>query len=361
MRTIYLFAFGLLMCSLQVHAQEQCIKEVECSVGKQVNYTFISESELSDFSSFNLGYYRPYSTTYVSRTCMDENGSFHNVKTFSKPAYNAAEWATGIFKIENHAGTISLFDVNNQLIHVSDPSDYDMSSYESMSTNEMDWLGLEMTVILPDAEEELLLEEEGLTVFRIDESEVLIKGGDLEWILNVENQTTVRREYDEGQLVHSETIKVLPISDSTAIPLYRIVEEYKEVAPSTFLETSTSEVYFNCTIDGQTHLQTDLAKEEQEVPYIGHSNDLRRLERYSELVISPNPATTNLTLSLPFPGVDRKMNVEIMDLMGNIIYTSNTYQCGEDLSLDISTWNTGVYIVNANYNGRKIIKRFIKE
>lgn len=80
------------------------------------------------------------------------------------------------------------------------------------------------------------------------------------------------------------------------------------------------------------------------------------IEEYSikNFTISPNPAYKQLSLQIP-NGIDIK-SISIFDLLGHVIYSSNSFEN----NIDISNLNKGLYFIKVTTLGISHTKRFIK-
>ncbi|MBR9915040.1 MAG: T9SS type A sorting domain-containing protein [Algicola sp.] len=74
--------------------------------------------------------------------------------------------------------------------------------------------------------------------------------------------------------------------------------------------------------------------------------------------ISPNPATLNLNISIPSNIEDATLRV--FDLLGKKVLET-TLSNLSSISIDVSDWNTGIYIVRVANNDISQTKRFIKQ
>jgi hypothetical protein len=74
--------------------------------------------------------------------------------------------------------------------------------------------------------------------------------------------------------------------------------------------------------------------------------------------MSPNPATSNLKIVLP--SHLNNSSVEIFDVVGRQIYNGNLINTHFSL-LDVSSWNSGVYLVRVLNDNSSNTKRFIKQ
>lgn len=68
--------------------------------------------------------------------------------------------------------------------------------------------------------------------------------------------------------------------------------------------------------------------------------------------IYPNPFTENFTISLNTITAE---HIEVVDIMGRVIYTSNLLPNAQLISINSSTWSKGTYIVKI-YNNKEVIQ-----
>jgi hypothetical protein len=99
---------------------------------------------------------------------------------------------------------------------------------------------------------------------------------------------------------------------------------------------------------------------------IGHFiNGIENLQANKEQIkISPNPANYNITIEIP-----QQSTIEILNIQGQIIKEEKTKDNKTTLDhvgcasyvVDISGFESGVYIIRATTEGGEITKKFIKE
>lgn len=87
------------------------------------------------------------------------------------------------------------------------------------------------------------------------------------------------------------------------------------------------------------------------------SNATNELE---DFLIYPNPTGGKLTISLP---TSEKVSVDLFDLRGRKVYQSNFESEGTMFTkdLDLTSIQSGVYIINVKTEGKEISKRVIIE
>ncbi len=74
--------------------------------------------------------------------------------------------------------------------------------------------------------------------------------------------------------------------------------------------------------------------------------------------MSPNPATSNLKIVLP--SHLNNSSIEIFDVLGRQIYIGNLINTHFSV-VDVSTWNSGVYLVKVLNDNSSQTKRFVKQ
>lgn len=75
--------------------------------------------------------------------------------------------------------------------------------------------------------------------------------------------------------------------------------------------------------------------------------------------IFPNPAKDYVTLDFSKEEMLSEASVSITNFSGKEVYNSRSKE--EKLKVDITSWDKGVYVCNISLNGRKAIKRIVKE
>ena len=305
---------GLLLFCLQLSAQEDnCLRQIDYTVEKSISFGLISEAESVDYSSLNLSRFEPFSTTYHFSMCVDQDGNFTSEKIFDSPAYQGDVWSTRIFRIRNVQGVISLFDENGLQVFNNSPDENGMNAVSPLTSEEIQWLELEHRISLPSQEEIELIKSEGMNVYQLSDNEVIIKGQNIEWTLNDLLQTMLIEEFEDGRLVASNYVKVLPINDSTAVPIYRVEETYESMKEGLIKVSTVKYIYSQYTIDGVLLSSNDAGSYMKGNPvkesFITQHDDIGALMPSSELMISPNPSISSVDMRLPFPDTDTPMEV----------------------------------------------------
>ncbi|WP_299126977.1 T9SS type A sorting domain-containing protein [uncultured Winogradskyella sp.] len=77
----------------------------------------------------------------------------------------------------------------------------------------------------------------------------------------------------------------------------------------------------------------------------------------NDFVISPNPATNRINLTLN--SFNASLNLEVYDVLGKRIYKESINRL--ETSINVSNWKSGVYLVRVSNNETIQTKRFIKQ
>ncbi|WP_456440636.1 T9SS type A sorting domain-containing protein, partial [Psychroserpens sp.] len=77
----------------------------------------------------------------------------------------------------------------------------------------------------------------------------------------------------------------------------------------------------------------------------------------NEFSISPNPATSRLNVYLPSNSTNA--TISVYDVLGKHIYTNQIDAL--TASIDVSKWNSGVYLVRISTDSTTQTKRFVKQ
>ena len=88
-----------------------------------------------------------------------------------------------------------------------------------------------------------------------------------------------------------------------------------------------------------------------------YSSDLVNDFQNKDFSISPNPAKTRLNIILPSHMNNAK--VAVFDVLGKQVYSGEISNLNS--SINVSNWNSGVYLVKVTANDVTQTKRFIKE
>ncbi|MGA9638958.1 T9SS type A sorting domain-containing protein [Flavobacterium sp.] len=89
---------------------------------------------------------------------------------------------------------------------------------------------------------------------------------------------------------------------------------------------------------------------------------LKLVDKLSEeIIIYPSPFVNSLKVLLPEVISGQKVVLKITDLNGRIVMNEYLYsQENKEITLDTGNLNPGVYILEINFNGSKIIKKIVK-
>lgn len=77
---------------------------------------------------------------------------------------------------------------------------------------------------------------------------------------------------------------------------------------------------------------------------------------FSAVKMSPNPSSTNFTITLA--QLNTETTVEIYNMLGAKIVTKKFQN--QDATIDVSSWNTGIYLVKVISGNSSMTKRFVK-
>lgn len=81
------------------------------------------------------------------------------------------------------------------------------------------------------------------------------------------------------------------------------------------------------------------------------------IETQNKFEMSPNPATSKLNINLS-QNLDNAIIV-VYDVLGKKIYSKRLHNLSS--SIDVSRWNSGVYLVRISTNNETLTKRFVKQ
>ena len=119
------------------------------------------------------------------------------------------------------------------------------------------------------------------------------------------------------------------------------------VAEARFLH-ATSPDWFGGVISGTLQLDNITA-----------STTLNRkdFDNKTEFTIYPNPSRSNLNITLP--NFENNAKVEVYNILGARVYKSELNKL--NTSIDVSKWNSGVYLVRVSSDIETVTKRFVKQ
>ncbi len=79
----------------------------------------------------------------------------------------------------------------------------------------------------------------------------------------------------------------------------------------------------------------------------------------NDILIAPNPASSKLNIKIPNSLINRELTIETFNVLGHKI-VSETISDGFEYSVNVSQWNSGLYLVKLTSQAGSITKRFIK-
>lgn len=103
-----------------------------------------------------------------------------------------------------------------------------------------------------------------------------------------------------------------------------------------------------------------------ELEYHGYSNKSSTMQSltlsnedlaWNDFKIQPNPAKTKVTISLPNAEANAKL--EVFDVLGKKVLVKNLNTI--NTSIDVSKWNSGIYLMRITSNDATQTKRFVKQ
>jgi N-acetylmuramoyl-L-alanine amidase len=79
----------------------------------------------------------------------------------------------------------------------------------------------------------------------------------------------------------------------------------------------------------------------------------------NDLAVYPNPLKDNLIIS----GFERnqKFGVVIYSTSGRVVYSQELISNGDEVSINSSNWNKGIYILEIRHNNSKVVKKLLKQ
>ena len=74
----------------------------------------------------------------------------------------------------------------------------------------------------------------------------------------------------------------------------------------------------------------------------------------------PNPSQDNFTVSLANK-TKVNVSVEVVNAMGQIVYTTAINESSKSTTINAANWNTGVYFVRINSTEMQSVIKFVKQ
>jgi len=79
----------------------------------------------------------------------------------------------------------------------------------------------------------------------------------------------------------------------------------------------------------------------------------------NQITIYPNPASSNVTIG--FATAVSKATIKVVSLLGSEIFSQTYNQFGTSISLDISKYESGAYLVQITTDNISEVKRIVKQ
>jgi hypothetical protein len=370
---LLLLAFS---ASLSIGQNENCLKTVTYEVQKSVRYSVLPETNVDNISPIDLAHARPYNTSYTQGYCIDDQGRMISDALYSNPAYNPDVWGTPIYRIISDGDLVELYDEQNNLVHQQRASDVGLVSQTKFDLNLVDDFGWHSPIYILSKEEEVLAEDEGLTVYTFEEGTQLISSADQEILLNTKEQILEERLFEDGTLVRWTVTKLAKIDANRAIPIYQIERMYENLSDGNLMENSVYSLYSDYKINGElislpvealeriqsgTDYINDFLSQSATDGIVSGSFRNRDLKPYISMDIFPNPAHYHCKVELPnFPHVST-LTLEVVDLIGNSIYRIEGLASGSSHTIETVDWKPGIYFVKAGTDKIWIQERLIKQ
>lgn len=79
---------------------------------------------------------------------------------------------------------------------------------------------------------------------------------------------------------------------------------------------------------------------------------------HDELILFPNPASTQLSVILPEKSIRKSTTIEVFDIGGRPVYQTR-HNGNRMIQLNTENWNAGIYVLRMNYEGDSHVSRFV--
>lgn len=116
---------------------------------------------------------------------------------------------------------------------------------------------------------------------------------------------------------------------------------------------------FNCTPTaryGNNNTQSAIVKSKSNISN-NRTTGIKKTE--SNFSVYPNPTSGNITLSFA-NSTTGKVNVKVVSVLGQEVYNEMFTQANEKLNVDLSKYESGIYLVQVTMNNTTTVKRIVK-
>lgn len=78
------------------------------------------------------------------------------------------------------------------------------------------------------------------------------------------------------------------------------------------------------------------------------------------ILVYPNPATDELTIEFEGDKI-RNVGIKMFNVLGEVVYSDHYENFGQTKSIDISNLSTGIYFLDISLDGKRVMKKIVKE
>ncbi len=148
------------------------------------------------------------------------------------------------------------------------------------------------------------------------------------------------------------------------VPLVSVITTYEELVNNIRMQVSEVKRYTMYRIidsAGDTlvsYQEAVLLQQRQGGVEFGRYNETQKQQH--EMKVYPNPATGLINIEVPL-FVSEVIHCEIIDIQGVVMYRNTNVPSGTTISVDISAFKPGVYIIRCGKGTKWMSTRFVKQ
>jgi len=207
-------------------------------------------------------------------------------------------------------------------------------------------------------------EQYDFTVAISDSAQTLSAINDtMEIYYNMEKLTYETRFFEEEILVFSDWL-MFRLHEGYIVPMLSVFTTYEELVNGIKMQVSEVKRYtMYCIVENgddtlvSFHTET-LPPQRQGNIEFGRYNETPKQQH--ELKVYPNPATGLINIEIPL-FVSEVIHCEIINTQGVVLYRNAEVPSGTTISVDVSSFKPGVYILRCGKGSKWMTTRFVKQ
>lgn len=330
--------------------------EVEYDLVIETNYVLPEGLDVTTLAPLDASRLRRKSKSYHVKKEIGTNGK--PISTISNITDSQLEsWMPTISKIEYDETGSRIYGASGNLIQQGTYSSRELAMQELLDVDPTQF-GKFRLLKQPNSQEILAMQNEGVEVSIISNTEIRIRKGDSEVIQNLDRLSVDRRWYENGKVKFRKQSKYFPTLEGLyMIPDYDIQRKQMTLPSGACVEEVTRKFYQNYRINGQNPAVPSMENIQLEGSKRSHS--LKKVE--SQINIFPNPATNEIQVKLVGTPNLEPIDLEVINVLGQVVDSQILDASDSLIRIDIKDLPKGTYFIQLTQGDTKWSKRFVKQ